>query len=135
MKNIAIREHHLYNKAFQKGKRQVGKYVAVYVLRDLAAKRIMNANPEKKYVNRLGLSVSKKLGGAVQRNRAKRVVRAAYDTLKDELYTGNLIVISPRNAVLDAKSTQVAEEMRAAFSQLGLLKQTDEECADNSKKI
>ena len=135
MKNIAIREHHLYNKAFQKGKRQVGKYVAVYVLRDLAAKRIMNANPEKKYVNRLGLSVSKKLGGAVQRNRAKRVVRAAYDTLKDELYTGNLIVISPRNAVLDAKSTQVAEEMRAAFSQLGMLKQTDEECADNSKKI
>ncbi|MBE6577795.1 MAG: ribonuclease P protein component [Ruminococcaceae bacterium] len=135
MKNIAIREHHLYNKAFQKGKRQVGKYVAVYVLRDLAAKRIMNAHPEKKYVNRLGLSVSKKLGGAVQRNRAKRVVRAAYDTLKDELYTGNLIVISPRNAVLDAKSTQVAEEMRAAFSQLGLLKQTDEECADNSKKI
>ncbi len=135
MKNIAIREHHLYNKAFAKGKRQVGKYVAVYVLRDLSAKRIMNAHPEKKYVNRLGLSVSKKLGGAVQRNRAKRVVRAAYDTLKNELYTGNLIVISPRVAVLDAKSTQVAAELRYAFSQLGLLKQNESESADESKKI
>ena len=47
MKNVAIREHHLYNKAFQRGKRQVGKYVAVYVLRDLAAKRLRNAHPEK----------------------------------------------------------------------------------------
>jgi ribonuclease P protein component len=126
MKNIAIREHHLYNKAFQKGKRQVGKYVAVYVLRDLAAKRLRNAHPEKIFVNRLGLSVSKKLGGAVQRNRAKRVVRAAYDTVKNDLRTGNLIVISPRTALLDAKSTQVADELRYAFSQLGLLAESGE---------
>ncbi len=135
MKNIAIREHHLYNKAFQKGKRQVGKYVAVYVLRDLAAKKLMNAHPEKRYVNRLGISVSKKLGGAVKRNRAKRVIRAAYDTLKDELYTGNLIVISPRNALLDAKSTQVAAELRSAFSQLGLLGQNESEEAGEQKKL
>jgi ribonuclease P protein component len=135
MKNVAIREHHLYNKSFQKGKRQVGKYVAVYVLRDLAAKRIMNAHPDKKYVNRLGLSVSKKIGGAVKRNRAKRVIRAAYDSLKDELYTGNLIVISPRTALLDAKSTQVAAELRSAFSQLGLMKQDKSETADNTERI
>ena len=133
MKNIAIREHHLYNKAFQKGKRQVGKYVAVYVLRDLAAKRLKNAHPEKIFVNRLGLSVSKKLGGAVQRNRAKRVVRAAYDTVKNDLATGNLIVISPRTSVLDAKSTQVAEELRYAFLSLGLLSQSDKD-GDIGKK-
>ena len=134
MKNIAIREHHLYNKTFQKGKRQVGKYVAVYVLRDLAAKRIMNAHPEKRFVNRLGLSVSKKLGGAVQRNRAKRVIRAAYDSLKGELRTGNLIVISPRTALLEAKSTQVAEELRSAFLQLGLIEKTGD-AADKHKTL
>ena len=135
MKNIAIREHHLYNKAFQKGNRQVGKYVAVYVLRDLAAKKLRNEHPEKKFVNRLGLSVSKKVGGAVQRNRAKRVIRAAYDSVKDELQTGNLIVISPRTALLDAKSTQVASELRGAFEKLGLLKQNDEKSADSNKTL
>ena len=121
MKNVAIREHHLYNKAFQKGKRQVGKYVAVYVLRDLAAHNLQKAHPQKIVVNRLGLSVSKKVGGAVQRNRAKRVIRAAYDSVKQELKVGNLIVISPRTAILGAKSTEVAEELRVAFDALGLI--------------
>lgn len=123
MKNVAIREHHLYNKAFKSGKRQVGKYVAVYVLRDLAANRLQKAHPQKKVVNRLGLSVSKKVGGAVERNRAKRVIRAAYDSVKGELKVGNLIVISPRTAILGAKSTEVAEELRAAFGALGLILQ------------
>lgn len=123
MKNVAIREHHLYNKAFKSGKRQVGKYVAVYVLRDLAANRLQKAHPQKKVVNRLGLSVSKKVGGAVERNRAKRVIRAAYDSVKGELKVGNLIVISPRTAILGAKSTEVAEELRAAFGALGLISQ------------
>ena len=75
MKSYAIKEHHLYNKAFAKGQRAVGKLVAVYVLKDYAAKRLMLANPEKKYFNRVGLSVGKRIGGAVQRNRAKRLLR------------------------------------------------------------
>ena len=132
MKNIAIKEHHLYNKAFQRGKRQVGKYVAVYVLRDLAAQKLRKAHPEKKFVNRLGLSVSKKLGGAVQRNRAKRLVRAAYDTVKPELTTGNLIVISPRVAILDTKSGEVAKELRYAFSELGLIKNGSQDNATSN---
>ena len=126
MKSIAIRENHLYNKTYRKGKSYVGKFVAVYVLRDLAAERLAKANPQKEKINRLGLSVSKKLGGAVARNRAKRVIRAAYDTVKTELKTGNLIVISARVALLSKKSTDVARELRNAFSQLGMLSHTGE---------
>ena len=121
MKNIAIREHHLYNKTITRGKRFVGKYVAVYILRDFAAERLMRAHPQKLYVNRLGLSVSKKLGNAVKRNRSKRLIRAAYDQVKGSLRTGNLIVISPRNAILSVKSTDVCEELKTAFAELGLL--------------
>ncbi|MBE6535138.1 MAG: ribonuclease P protein component [Ruminococcaceae bacterium] len=121
MKNVAIKEHHLYDKTFRRGKRSVGKYVAVYILRDLKAEKLKNAHPQKIYVNRLGLSVSKKLGGAVERNRAKRVIRAAYDSVKTELKTGNLIVISPRSAIVSAKSTDVARELIRAFGELGLL--------------
>ena len=121
MKNVAIKEHHLYTKAFTKGKRYVGRYVAVYFLKDFSAEKLKTQNPQKEYVNRLGLSVSKKIGGAVQRNRAKRVIRSAYDSVKSELRTGNLIVISPRSAILSAKSTDVATELRNAFSELGLI--------------
>ncbi len=126
MKNIAIREHHLYNKVFRQGKKYVGKYTAVYILRDYSAARLKNAHPEKIFVNRLGLSVSKKLGGAVERNRAKRLCRAAYDAVKEQLKTGNLIVISPRTSILDVKSTDVCAELRTAFSVLGLLGQVQE---------
>ena len=121
MKNVAIKENHLYQKAYRQGKRWVGKTVAVYVLRDYAAKRLMKENPQKHFVNRLGLSVSKKIGSAVDRNRAKRVIRAAYDPLKLQLKTGFLIVISAREAIGGKKSTEVASELRSAFSVLNML--------------
>ena len=121
MKETAIKENHLYLKAFRQGGRFVGRTVAVYVLKDYAAKRLMLAHPEKKYVNRLGLSVTKKVGGAVQRNRAKRIIRAAYDPLKNELRTGFLIVISARGTIVGKKSTEVAEELRDAFEKLAMI--------------
>ena len=125
MKNLAIKEHHLYNKAYKKGRSYIGKLVTVYVLRDFTAEKLMRANPEKKYLNRIGLSVSKKLGGAVARNRAKRLIRAGYDSVKSNIRTGNLIVIGARGAILGKKSTQVAAELETAFRTLGLYADTD----------
>ncbi len=99
----------------------MGRYAAVYVLRDLAAKRLQRENPQKKKVNRLGLAVSKKIGSAVERNRAKRIIRAAYDSLRDELRTGNLIVISARESIKGKKSSDIEPELRTAFEKLSLL--------------
>ena len=63
MKFPAIKEHHLYNKAYQKGSRASGANVTVYVLKDYAARRLMRAHPERQTVNRVGISVTKKVGG------------------------------------------------------------------------
>ena len=120
MKNIAIRENHLYSKTFARGKKYVGRYVAVYVLRDLAAKRLKAENPTKEFVNRFGISVSKKFGCAVERNRAKRIIRAGYDAVKADIKKGNLIVVSPRMACKGKKSTDIARELGEAFCRLGL---------------
>ena len=57
MKPYAIKENHLYKKTFQRGKRWSGKFVSVYVLKDLAAKKLKRAHPQKQYINRIGLSV------------------------------------------------------------------------------
>ncbi len=122
MKNVAIKENHLYNKAYKRGQRSAGKYTVVYVLRDLKAHRIMLENPEKKYLNRLGVAVSKKLGNAVVRNRAKRIIRAAYRSIEAELKTGFLVVISARGDIVGVKSTDVKRELEAAFSRLDMYK-------------
>lgn len=124
MKNFAIKEHHLYNKAYKKGKAYVGKLITVHVLKDYSAERLKKENPEKKYLNRVGLSVSKKLGGAVGRNRAKRLIRAGFDAVKADVATGYLIVIGARFAILEAKSPAVAKELKIAFTALGLYKRT-----------
>ena len=118
MKYTTIKEHHLYDKAFRKGARWSGRYVSVFVLRDYAAKRLMNANPEKKYYNRFGVSVSKKVGGAVQRSRVKRILRAGYRAVEPELKTGYLVVVSPRVGILEAKSTDIERELRRGFGKL-----------------
>ena len=124
MKNVAVKENHLYNKAYTKGKRFFGRYVRVYVLKDLKAKKIMLANPEKEYLNRLGISVSKKNGGAVVRNRIKRIIREAYRAIdkEDILYTGYLVIIAAKNEAADAKSTDVERELRYAFRKLDMIK-------------
>lgn len=120
MKDVAIKEHHLYVKAYKNGERANTKHLNVYVLRDWGAKRQMLANPEKKYINRVGLSVSKKNGGAVERNRAKRVIRAGLSEARayGELKTGYLIVISARGGAHETSSKEIAAELISAFEKL-----------------
>jgi ribonuclease P protein component len=118
MKFPAIKEHHLYNKAYRSGKHFFGRYVCVYILKDLHAGRLKKEHPQKILVNRLGLSVSKKVGGAVKRSRAKRIIRAAYACHKDDLKKGFLIVISAKPEIEGKKSREIARELKYAFSKL-----------------
>jgi ribonuclease P protein component len=123
MKEYAIKEHHLYNKAFRGGTRFIGRTLAVYVLRDFTAKRLMLANPEKQYINRVGLSVGKRIGGAVGRNRAKRLLREAYRTVCREftLKKGFLIVLVARDEIAGKKTGDVTAEMKRAMKKLDML--------------
>jgi len=122
MKFHAICENHLYQKAYAKGKRMVTPSLAVYILPDYGAKRIAKARPDKQTVNRIGLTVSTKLGGAVVRSRMRRIMRAALSSvMKDTpLKTGFLIVIAARSAAVSKRSTDLSEELSGAFKRLGM---------------
>ena len=122
MKFRAIKENHLYSKAYSKGKRAVTSAIAVYVLPDYAAKRLAKAPPEKKVVNRIGLTTSTKLGGAVVRSRCRRIMREGLRALERErpLKVGFLIVIAARSASVGLKSTEIKKQLDFAFKKLGM---------------
>ena len=122
MKFTAIKENHLYSKAYSKGKRAVTSALAVYVLPDYAAKRLAKAHPQKKVVNRIGLTTSTKLGGAVVRSRLRRIMREGLIALESErpLKVGFLIVIAARSAAVDLKSDEIKRQLDLAFTKLGM---------------
>ena len=122
MKHIAIGENHLYSKAYAKGKKFVTRSTVVYILKDLKAEKLMRANPMKEYVNRVGITVSKKLGGAVERNRVKRILREGLRQAENELNLkkGYLIVLVARTACLDAKSSHTAKDIVRALKALDM---------------
>ena len=124
MKYKAITENHLYKKAYAKGKRFCGRYVAVYILQDYAAERLKNARPDKRYINRIGISTSKKIGGAVVRSRVRRIIREGYREAERELdlRAGRLVVIAARSAAARARSTDIASELKAAFISTDMVK-------------
>lgn len=123
MKYYTIKENHLFSKAYKKGKRSVSDHITVYVLPDYHAARLQRAHPLKLRINRIGLTVTKKLGGAVIRNRVKRIMREAYYRICREfcVKTGNLIVIAARERAIPVKTDVIYEDMLQAFSKLGLL--------------
>jgi len=123
MKFTAIRENHLFVKAYHGGNRASSRTCTVYLLRDRHARRIMKARPDRQYVNRIGISASKKIGGAVARNRAKRVIREALRLLMKEhrLKTGYLIVIAAREQAAVCKMQDVQRDLQKALIRLDML--------------
>lgn len=123
MKHIAIKENHLYSKTYQRGKKFVGRNVIVYVLRDLKAKALMNSHPDKIYINRIGLTVSKKIGKATVRNRVKRILREGLRQAEkaNDIKKGYLIVLVARPMAVSAKSTHIATDIQRAFKALDMI--------------
>lgn len=132
MKEFAIKENHLFVKAYTKGSRYVTATAAVYVLRDYKAGRLRKENPEKTFLNRIGFAASTKLGNAVVRNRCKRILRAAYRAIAAEqpIKTGNLIVIAARDGAVASDSATAKRDLTRAFRKLGLIGTSDRSVTD-----
>jgi ribonuclease P protein component len=81
---------------------------------------------------RLGTVVSKKYGRAVQRNRFKRLVRAAIRALAPDLTPGWDILVLPREAH-EVKMADVLQSLRSLLGALGVLR-TDNPSAEGGAR-
>lgn len=71
---------------------------------------------------RAGITTGKKAGGAVGRNRCRRIIREAYRALLPGIEGGWDIVFVARHRTAEMKSTQIKRVMEAQLTKLGVLK-------------
>jgi ribonuclease P protein component len=90
-----LKDNKAYQRCYRKGRFAADGTVCAYFY--------PNGTP----YNRLGISVSKKLGNAVVRNRVKRIVRAAYRLNEEKFPIGYDIVFVGRNNIGEKKSDDI----------------------------
>lgn len=95
-----LKANYDFNRLYRRGKSFVSPTIVTYV-RKTSGNRI-----------RLGITASKKLGSAVARNRAKRVITAAFRECLPCIEQGCEMVIVARSRILGVKSTQVAATLK-----------------------
>ena len=111
-KTVSIKENRLFRALYGRGKSASAKCMAVYVLKN-----------RQKTVNRLGLTVSVKLGGAVVRNRIRRRLREVYRLHEHQLKEGFDIVIVARHRAYDAPFSQLESDWLRVADRLSLLRE------------
>lgn len=107
MKNtLIIKRNTDFRRLYYRGKSQVAPALVTYALKNHSAQ------------NRLGITVTKKIGSAVARNRCKRIIRAAYHALEPGLPSGWDFVFVARSRTAALKSTQLEPVMKKQIESL-----------------
>ena len=73
---------------------------------------VLYAMPNGRSENRLGITAGKKVGNAVMRNRAKRIIREAYRAAEGEMPIGLDIVVVARPGLPEQNAAALTETMR-----------------------
>ncbi len=104
-----LKKNYEFKNVLSRWKFYIGKQISIYVLKN------------KKKINVIGIAVSTKQCGAVQRNRIKRLIRENYRLIKDNLKQGNDIVFlwNKKGEVKEANYYTIEKDM------LNLLKKAE----------
>ena len=105
-----LKENHLFRRAYNKGKTAADSRLALYVRRT------------GQQANRLGLTVSTKVGCAVVRNRIRRRLREIYRLNEGALACGCDVVVVARTRAASSDYHQLEKSFLKLADKLGLLR-------------
>ncbi|MGI6264960.1 MAG: ribonuclease P protein component [Acutalibacteraceae bacterium] len=104
-----IKENRDFQYIYRKGQTQVHPCLVTYL------------RCTRRPVTRVGITTGKKIGGAVQRNRCRRIIREAYRSLMPQVRGGFDIVFVARGRTVGSKSTDIARVMEEHLRQGGVI--------------
>ena len=104
----SLQKNHEFKRLYNKGKSAASQCVVVYCARN------------RENGNRLGITVSKKIGGAVQRNRIRRRLKEIYRLSEEKLAKGYDIVVVARARCRYASYHEIESSVLAMLKKLNL---------------
>ena len=103
---VSLNENYLFRRLYHRGKSKVDPVLITYCMRN-----------GKRY-NRVGITSSKKIGKAVARNRARRVIREAYRLCNQQYGSGYDLVFVARTKTTCVPMQQVLRAMQGHLAAL-----------------
>lgn len=88
---------------------------------------VLIALPGEQEHSRFAVSAGRSIGTAVERNRAKRLLRESLRTIQREILPGWDIIILARQPIKSASFPETAQAVQALLSRAKLLKTSDHE--------
>lgn len=100
-KAYRIKKNEEFQSVFDKGKSFANRELVIYYKRNNAQKHF-----------RIGISVGKKIGNAVTRNRIKRYIRESFNQLQNKIDPNVDIIIIARNATVQMNFHQIKRSLQ-----------------------
>ena len=109
MKINTLNENKDFRRLYYRGKSVASPCLVTYVSKNKSGKV------------RVGITSGKKIGKAVKRNRARRIIRAAYYQLDGRVKCGCDIVFVARTKTTEVRMQNVLADMEKQLLQLGVI--------------
>ncbi len=106
-----LKQNSDFRRAYGRGKSYSAPALVTYVLKNNRAG-----------ICRMGITTSKKIGNAVERNRCRRIIRAAFRELSPEIKGGYDFVFVARTRTKNLKSTDIKKDMLQHLTKAGVIK-------------
>lgn len=109
-KLVTIKQNHEFRRLYHKGRSALTPSMVVY------------CRPARLDYNRVGITVSTKIGCAVERNRARRRLRELLRLSQPRMKQGYDIVLVARRRAVTAPHAKLRSDFDRAIGELGLLR-------------